>query len=354
MAINNVSSVNQVQQTQLQNALEALQTSPELSPLLGGKSVTVSQAPLDLDSLVAKLGNELTNKQEDIAKHQMSSVFKTVIARAQQTLEANEQNQTYLNDASTLNQQLAEYEQQISTLNKEIKQTNQQIGIYENRVHQAEITVNTMQGKVDKLQQKVDALQQEADDLLEQMNLVTADINGLEADLALATDPQVQAEIEAQIVAKTDQLTQYHQLLEDVDTRIDAAKEKLGEGQQSLTEAQNALSEAQTTLDNAKTTLASKKAELQTAIASKDDLTSQITDKLSNLVNLGRLFAEIDKMADDADDVNEVNQDLVKERGEDEEKYLDEHDPLRIIQNAVARHDLDILDTIATKREEKV
>ena len=42
------------------------------------------------------------------------------------------------------------------------------------------------------------------------------------------------------------------------------------------------------------------------------------------------------------------------DRKEDEERYLDTHSPLRIMQDAILNHDREILDTINSKREDKI
>ena len=56
----------------------------------------------------------------------------------------------------------------------------------------------------------------------------------------------------------------------------------------------------------------------------------------------------------DVSDVKNFMTEEKAERSEEQEKYLDKHNPLRIMQDAVNNHDQEILDTIASKREEKI
>ena len=53
-------------------------------------------------------------------------------------------------------------------------------------------------------------------------------------------------------------------------------------------------------------------------------------------------------------DVASIMMDEAAERGEEEEKYLDAHSPVQILQDALNAHYQEILDTIAAKRENLV
>ena len=114
------------------------------------------------------------------------------------------------------------------------------------------------------------------------------------------------------------------------------------------------MNEAKATLEADRAARTAKQSEIEADKNTKADLAYQVGEKLNSIVDIEDLLDEIERLSENVDDVLQVNQDLEKERGEEEEKFLDTHSTLRILQDAAARHDLDILDTIATKREEKV
>ncbi len=311
--LNTQISIDKLSQANLQSALDKLESKAELSPLLTrSANVTVSSAPMDLEALVAKLSNESVDTQETAAKTKLKSVFTTVLARAIESGNVSENNMALLEQADTYNQQLSILNGQINTLNSQIRQ-------YESTVKSDERNVERLQRQVDSLTNNVNELQNEVDSLQEQIAAAGegADTSMLEARLSVAQD------------------------------KLDAEMTKLNEANDQLTAAREKLTASQAKLNAAKEAL-------DTANAQKANLEQNINDAINGITdeNLARELAEAMKLS--AADVTNLTQDNKAERSEEEEKYLDNHSPARIIQDAINNHDRDLLDTIEEKRETKI
>ena len=318
-------NVGQVQQSNLQSVLTTLNVQTEPAPILGSKSLSVSNAPVNLDALVAKLSMETNNTREDVAKTSLSSAFNTIIANAERVMTKTDNNMAVMSDAKALNQQLAQVESQITAKQKEIGQLTETQNVAANSVKKAQENVDNAQGKVDKLQQQVDEL--------------TEARTNLDNQISLETDPAKKAALEA----KRDVL----------DAKLAEATEQLATAQNALASAQGVLSTAQTNLSNVNSQLTAAQNELTNLQEQKTNLKEQVKNKLKELedVDLDRAINEALRQ-DAKEGVNFEN--IEGDRKEDEERYLDTHSPLRIMQDAILKHDSEILDTINSKREDKI
>ena len=292
-------STDAVQQANLLTALNTLDPKTELSPLLSrSANVTVSNAPMDLDALVAKLNDETANSNEATAKKKLNSVLSTVIAYAKANAEISESNMAALESAEQSSHQLEEL--------------NATIRVQTSQVKQAERAVDTAQKNVDAIQKKVDELQNE--------------VNVLQEELETETDPTRQIELQKQLSA--------------AETKLAAGKEKLEAAQQTLTEA--------------KTNLQTAKEALAASNAKKTELTEAVDTALASIEDEELLRAMKELLKIDSSDVSNLMEEQKAERSEEEEKYLDKHNIVRLIHDAIANHDQEFLDTIDEKREAKI
>ena len=339
--LNTKTTVEPLQQANLQNVLNTLQTQAPLSPLLGSTSnLKVSSAPVDLQALLAQLNVETTDTKEDIAKGTLSSAFTNVIARAEESGNVSAQNMQILNDAKNISTQLDQVKQEIKTLNQEIPQL-------ERNVTRMQTSVDQMQQKVTELNGQLTQLQTAEQQQMQKVESLQADVDSLNSMIDSETDPVKKAQLEKQLT--------------DAESRLARAQNDLTRIQQQVSTTQTSLDKANTSLTNAKTELDAKKAELaekkatlENAKATKADLEDKINKKMGELTDTNVIRALADALKIDASDVMKLTEDNKAERSEEQEKYLDKHSPLRIMQDAVANHDQEILDTIASKREEKI
>lgn len=99
------------------------------------------------------------------------------------------------------------------------------------------------------------------------------------------------------------------------------------------------------------TNLESKNTELE---GKKKELDGKISKELTLIddANIIRELAEALRL--DAGDVtNLLNDYKEKERGVDEEKFLENHNPVKILQDAIAHHDAEMLEDIESKKDMK-
>ena len=292
-------STDAVQQANLLTALNTLEPKTELSPLLSrSANVTISNAPMDLDTLVAKLNDETANSNEATAKKKLSSVLSTVIAYAKANADISESNIAALESAE-------QYSQELEKLDETIK-------VQSSQVKQAEQSVKKAQENVDGYQRKVDEAQYK--------------VNLLKEELETETDPTRAADLMKQ--------------LEAAEKKLSAEQGKLGEAQQTLTDAKANLQKAKDALAASN----AKKAELTEAV---DTTLASIEDE-----ELLRALKEVLKI--DSSDVSNLMEEQKAERSEEEEQYLDKHSIVRLIHDAIANHDQEFLDTIDEKRENRI
>ncbi len=338
--LNTNAPVSPVQQTNLESVLNTLEAQAPLAPLLSASSLQVTSAPVDLEALLAQLNVETSDTKEAIAKSTLSSAFTNVIARAEESGKVSAQNMQVLNDAKNYSVQLDQVTQQIKTLNQEIQQLEMNISRMESGVDQ-------MQKKVDGLKKQLTQLQTAEQQQMQKVESLQADVDSLNSKIESETDPVKKAQLEKQLT--------------DAESKLAYAQNDLTKIQQQVSTTQTNLNTANTALTNAKTELASKKAELadkkatlETAKATKTDLEGKIKNKMNELTDVNVIRDLADALKLDVSDVMKLTEDNKAERSEEQEKYLDKHSPLRIMQDAVANHDQEMLDTIASKREEKI
>lgn len=292
-------STDAVQQANLLTALNTLEAKTELTPLLSrSANVTVSNAPMDLDALVAKLNDETANSNEATAKKKLSSVLSTVIAYAKANADISESNIAALESAE-------QYSQELEKLDETIK-------VQSSQVKQAEQSVKKAQENVDGYQRKVDEAQYK--------------VNLLKEELETETDPTRAADLQKQ---------------------LEIAEKKLAAGKQKLEAAQQTLTAAQTNLQNAKDALA-------TSNAKKTELTTAVDTALDKVQDEGILRKLKEVLKNNVGDVNNLMEEQKAERSEEEEKYLDKHSIVRLFHDAIANHDQEFLDTIDEKRENRI
>lgn len=84
----------------------------------------------------------------------------------------------------------------------------------------------------------------------------------------------------------------------------------------------------------------------------KHDLEYKIDSSLAKIGDVALIRELVESLKIDASDVSNLMSEIDdKERGDDLEKYLDKHSPVRILQDAIAHHDEDLLNTIEEKRD---
>lgn len=334
-------NLDAVQQANLLSTLNTLEAKTELSPLLSRSSnLTVASAPVDLDALLAKMNVETSDTKEAAAKTTLASAFGVVIAKAEESGNVSAHNMEILNEAKNYSTQVEELGKQIADLNKEIKQLNQSIS-------SGEKTVSAAQKKVDQLTSKLETLQKQQAEAMKSVETLQADVDELNSLIDAETDPTNKAQLEKQLT--------------DAESRLAKAQNNLTAIQQNVTATQTQLTQAQTTLGNAQADLAAKKNTLaektqtkQDAATQKADLEQKIKDKMNEITDVSVIRDLANALKIDVSDVKNFMTEEKAERSEEQEKYLDKHNPLRIMQDAVNNHDQEILDTIASKREEKI
>ena len=332
-------NLDAVQQANLLSTLNTLEAKTELSPLLSRSSnLTVASAPVDLDALLAKMNVETSDTKEAAAKTTLASAFGVVIAKAEESGNVSAHNMEILNEAKNYSTQVEELGKQIADLNKEIKQLKQSIS-------SGEKTVSAAQKKVDQLTSKLETLQKQQAEAMKSVETLQADVDELNS--LIETDPTNKAQLEKQLT--------------DAESRLAKAQNNLTAIQQNVTATQTQLTQAQTTLGNAQADLAAKKNTLaektqtkQDAATQKADLEQKIKDKMNEITDVSVIRDLANALKIDVSDVKNFMTEEKAERSEEQEKYLDKHNPLRIMQDAVNNHDQEILDTIASKREEKI
>ena len=284
-----------------------------LAPLLARLgNLTVSQAPLDLEALMARLGNDNSAAKEQSAKQFLGSLYGRVLARLQESSQITAKNMELLTEASKLGAQLEGV----------AKQLNDQVA-----------TVTELELKTAMLEKQVE--------LAKSQQLTPAE--------------KRVAELKKKRQQATDKAQQEH-----LDRQIAEAEQELLAAQASVVQAQGALATAQGALATACGNLVAMQSQVSAASkqvtdlsASQTNLEKQIkecTDQLSD-EEVARALAEALKAtAGEA----RFSEDALPERSEDQEKYLEENSVLRILQGTAEKRAQEMQDTIEAKREEKV
>jgi len=262
----------------------------EMRPLLNGANVKVTDAPLDIEKLAAKLEVETNDEAQKVAKTSIGSSFSAVIARVLEKREIDESNMQVLNEAG-------EISSEIDALDKEIDQQQKQVDSLTKQLHEQEREVNSLN---------------------QQISAIDGKISRLDAQIAAEADPAKKAELEAQKEAMLDQKA-------DLSAKLATAQAKLSMTQQILGETAEKMAEKMREKDVKKEALKKKLEEL------KD---KELLDDIINALKEQKL------------NVRHLTEEKEAERSDAEEEWLEENSPVEVIRR--------MLDEIAEMREEKI
>jgi len=330
--------IGQTGQANIQPQMETPENKPELKPLLKREpNLTVSNAPLDLEALVAKLNVENEDTKANTAKQTLQSTFTNVIARAKERGNATTRNMELLEQAEIYSKQLENTTATIDQLTEQISQLNN--------------IVATDQQEVDQIQKQVESLTAELEKLQGQITESDAQVVILQMEIDSLTK-QIENEVDAQ------KLTNLKKRLADAQTKLETEKQDQNDRLDKLENTKNELAKAQTKLETAKGnldaaigTLAEAKNVLDAANNAKAELSQKIQQTLAEITDETIIKDIADALKIDASDVTSINDNNKAERSEEEEKYLEEHSSVKIFQEALSAHYQDILDTIEANRE---
>lgn len=201
----------------------------------------------------------------------------------------------------------------------------------------AEETMNVSEGNMAQLKiakQLSDELAAIDAELNELMNSQVKIDNGIEAKKKRVKKLQMELE-------------QYEKELQQEGADIEAINQKIANAQAQLsaTEAEIAALQAQ---------LSDVKSQISSLNEAKSSLESRLNQALSSIKDVNVLTALANALKIDAADLIKTIDDVKAVRGKEEEKWLDENSPVRIIQDAINRHDLEMLDDISSNKKEKV
>ena len=297
-----------------------------LAPLLARLgNLSVSQAPLDLEALLARLGNENADAKETSAKQYLGSVYGNILARVKANGEISAKNMALLEEASAYGKQLEELTKQLGDQTAALEALKKQL------VGQT-ATVTELELKTAMLERQVELAKSQ------QLTPAEKRVAELKKKRQQATDKQQQ---------------------ERLDREIAAAEKELLAAQASVVQAQGTLATAQGALATAKGNLVAMQSQVSAASKqvtelanSQAGLEKQIKDCTDQLTDeeIGRALVAALKGAIDVKDPATI----LPERSEGEEKYLEENSVLRILQGTAEKRAQEMQDTIEAKREEKV
>ncbi|MCQ2397180.1 MAG: hypothetical protein MJ106_05740 [Lentisphaeria bacterium] len=148
---------------------------------------------------------------------------------------------------------------------------------------------------------------------------------------------------------KQNEISQLENSIKSLDKQI--AAEKDASKRAELEQKRGALAE---TLETAKGELGALKEKGQALQTARKEVSQKIDSELKAIDNQSLLDIMAEELDVDLKDVANFMEDDKKERGEELEKYLDTHSPVRIIQDAIIRHDDRILEAIDKNRRLEV
>ena len=330
--------IGQTGQANIQPQMDTPENKPELKPLLKREpNLTVSNAPMDLEALVARMNLENNDTKETSAKQTLQSTFTNIIARAKER-----------GTVTTRNMELLE---QAESYSKQLESTNATIDKLTNQISQLNNIVATDQKEVDQIQKQVDSLAAELEKLQGQITESDAQSVILQMEIDSLTK-QIENEVDAQ------KQTNLKKRLADAQRKLETEKQDQSDRLDKLENTKNELAKAQTKLDTAKgnldaakVTLSEAESVLAAANNAKAELSQKIQQALSEITDVSIIKDIADAFKIDASDVRFGTEGDKAERSEEEEKYLEEHSSVKIFQEALSAHYQDILDTIAANRE---
>ena len=328
-------------QTNLDTQQNTQEQKKELLPLLSRTpNLTVSNAPMDLEALLGKLNLEAADAKETSAKNTLHSVFTAVIAKAMERGTVSVHNLELLGQAEDYSKQLDSTNATIDTLTAKISQLKSSVTTNEKEATQIQAQVDSLAADITKLQAQIQ--QSNA-----QITILQLEIDSLTAQIEAEVDAQKQtnlkkrlADEQKKIETERDDLNKLQAQKEATQTELNKAQAKLDTVKANLAAANGTLSDAEAMLAAAKTASVGLKQKIQQAL-------SEITD-----VSVLRDIADALKM--DVSSLASLTAAAKTEHSEEEEKYLETHNPVQILQDVLSERDQEILDTITEKREEKV
>ncbi len=326
------------QQTNLGTSQDMQEQKKELPPLLSPKTnLTVSKAPVDLEALVGKLKLETMDTKENSAKQTLQGAFTAVIARALERGNVSARNMALLEQAENYGKQLDITNTAIDTLTAQNSQLKDIVATQEKEVAQVQKNVDTLAAEIAELEAKMQLSDA-------QISLLQIEIDSLTAQIESEIDAQKQANLKKRLATQKQKLEKEKENL----GKLDAQKEVK---QTDLAKAQAKLETAKANLADVNVTLADAEAVLAAAMTAKAGLKQKINQALSEISDESVIRDIADEMKMDVSDVAFLMSNDPGERSEEEEKYLETHNPVQILEDALSEHYQEILDTIAAKRE---
>ena len=317
------------------------ETQSELPPLLKkGENLTVSNAPADLEALVAKLNITTADTREATAKTALGSAFTTVIAKALERGMVSTRNMELLTQAGNYQKQLDSTDATIDTLTTQVSQLKTIVSANEKDVAKQQAVCDSLDAKQTSLNSQIQ--QSEA-----QVQILQMEIDSLTARIEAEVDAQKQTNLK-------NRLANEQRKLETAKADLNELQAKKEMNQANLAKAQADLAAAQANLGAVKATLTDAEGVLGAAIAAKAELKQKIQQTLAEITDDSVIRDIADALKINVTDVASIMMDDAAGRSEEEEKYLDAHSPVQILQNALNAHYQEILDTIAAKRENLV
>ncbi len=326
------------QQTNLGTSQDMQEQKKELPPLLSPKTnLTVSKAPVDLEALVGKLKLETMDTKENSAKQTLQGAFTAVIARALERGNVSARNMALLEQAENYGKQLDITNTAIDTLTAQNSQLKDIVATQEKEVAQVQKNVDTLAAEIAELEAKMQLSDA-------QISLLQIEIDSLASQIESEIDAQKQANLKKRLATQKQKLEKEKENL----IKLQAQKEVK---QAELANAQTKLETAKANLADVNVTLADAEAVLAAAMTAKAGLKQKINQALSEISDESVIRDIADKMKVDVSDVALLLANDQGERSEEEEKFLETHNPVKILEDALSEHYQEILDAIAAKRE---
>ena len=298
-----------------------------LKPLLARlANLTVREAPVDLEALMARLSNENANAKEKNAKLYLGSVYSTILSRVQANGQISAQNMALLEEAAAIGKQ-------VEGIEKQIAESTAKLAELKKKMSAQAATITELEIKTAMLEKQVE--------LVKSQQLTPAE--------------KRVAELKKKRLAEQDKQQQ-----EVLDRKIAEAEQDVVAAQASLAKVQGDLAAAQGALATARGNLVAMQSQMAAATkglaelkATKTELEGKIAACTDQLTDEEVARALVDALRNTVPHTNGLPDDA-PERSEEEEAYLDKHNVVRILQDAVEKRDREMQDTIAVKREEKV
>lgn len=278
-------------------AVPAEKTAAKAAPsIFQGENVTVSGPFTDLDKLLATLRHESTNASEDTRRTVMDNTLAKAIAMARNAAEVSEKNKEALDKAEELAKQKDVVDTKISDDSATKKVVDNEITQLKNTLNQQETQVNTL----------------------------TKEIEILKGEIEKATDPKQKAALQKQLKAK---------------------QGALATANAAVATTKNSISQKTTVSNNLAKAIGDNK-------ALSDKLGKDITAALASIKDPNVLLSLARALKMDAADLLQFLEDYTEEeRGVEEEKHLEENDPLRLIRESIINHKEELLDEISEKSQ---